>query len=195
MNPSPPRSTIPDAATSPADPGPGAAVHVFVVSAYESHHAELFTFLARATRNRSTAEGLLEETYVRLAKEARGGHPPLDVRGWLFRAATTLVIGGPRQQSRALRWLAGGGRREEDDIDPPSPEVGVLGRERAAELELVLRGLSADARVALLLSGAGFSGEAIAAAMGRSSAATRSLLARARARVRLRRDLFAGEAR
>jgi DNA-directed RNA polymerase specialized sigma24 family protein len=45
--------------------------------------------------------------------------------------------------------------------------------------------LATDARTALLLSADGFSGEEIAAAIGRSHAATRTLLTRARIRVRL----------
>ena len=76
----------------------------------------------------------------------------------------------------------------------PSPEAGVVGREGVAEMERVLEGLSAEARLALLLSGEGFSGDEIAATIGRSAAATRTLLSRARARVRIRRELFAGGA-
>jgi DNA-directed RNA polymerase specialized sigma24 family protein len=67
----------------------------------------------------------------------------------------------------------------------PSPEAGVMLRERAAEIDRVLDGLSADARLALLMSGRGFAGSEIAAAIGRSGAATRTLICRARARVRV----------
>ena len=66
-----------------------------------------------------------------------------------------------------------------------SPEAGVLSRERASTLDAALATLSADARSALLLSAQGFSGEEIATAIGRSHAATRTLLSRARVRVRL----------
>jgi DNA-directed RNA polymerase specialized sigma24 family protein len=69
--------------------------------------------------------------------------------------------------------------------DAESPESELLGRERASTLDAALAALPADARSALLLSAQGFSGEEIATAIGRSHAATRTLLSRARVRVRL----------
>ncbi len=170
-------------------------VHEFVASAYEANHAELFAFLARATRDRSVAEELLLRTFLQLTGEARAGRAPADVRRWLYRTATDSVIARARGQARALRWL---GRARLDDLDEtvsPTAEAGVLSRERAAEMERVLGGLSTDARLALLLSGEGFAGDEIAAAIGRTAAGTRTLLSRARARVRIRRDLFAEDAR
>jgi RNA polymerase sigma factor (sigma-70 family) len=151
----------------------------FVVSAYDQHHGEIFGFLVRATRDRPLAEDLLQETFLRLTKEVRDGRTPVEARGWLYRVATNVAISSPRRMTA------------------PSAEagVGVMSRERAGEIELALAGLSADARLGLLLSGEGFTGEEIATALGRSSAATRTLLSRARARVRLRRELFAEEAR
>jgi RNA polymerase sigma-70 factor (ECF subfamily) len=193
MEPAP--TPIPEIDGSPVRTGDRAGIHAFVVSAYELHHAELFDYLARTTRDRSVAEDLLQETYVRLMKEAREGRSPLEVRGWLYRVASSLVIGRARRQTTASRWLGRNRRSEHEGMVPPAPESGALGRERATEMERVLEGLSADARLALLLSGQGFAGEEIAAAIGRSAAATRILLCRARARVRIRRELFAEEAR
>jgi RNA polymerase sigma-70 factor (ECF subfamily) len=162
----PPPAAIPEFdPTTPMATG----VEAFVVSAYDAHHAEIFGFLARATRNPDRAEDLLQETYLRLTLQARDRRAPLDVRGWLYRMATKLAIRGS--------------------------EAETVGQEGAGEIELALAGLSADARLALLLSGEGFSGEEIASAVDRSAAATRSLLGRARARVRVRRELFADEAR
>jgi DNA-directed RNA polymerase specialized sigma24 family protein len=66
-----------------------------------------------------------------------------------------------------------------------SPESDVLDRERSAGLDAVLADLPADVRTALLLSAQGFSGEEIAQAIGRSNGATRTMLCRARVRVRL----------
>jgi DNA-directed RNA polymerase specialized sigma24 family protein len=170
MEPQP--TVIPDGDASPVQPRDGVGYHAFVVSAYGAHHAEVFGFVVRASRDQSVAEELLLETYLRLAKEAREGHPPGDVRSWLYRTAAGLVTGRGGRTSSSLREA---------------------GRTHATDIEVVLDGLSPDARVALLLAGAGFSGEEIAATMGRSAAATRTLLGRARARVRIRRDLFAAE--
>ena len=65
-----------------------------------------------------------------------------------------------------------------------SPEHRFLRNEAAADLDVVLRGVGEDARAALLLSAEGFTGHEIAAALGRSESATRTLMCRARIRIR-----------
>jgi RNA polymerase sigma-70 factor (ECF subfamily) len=189
----PPPTAINDVDPSPVTAGAGMGVDGFVVAAYEAHHAEVYGFLARATRDVTAAEDLLQETYLRLTLEARAGQAPLQVRAWLYRVASNVVISRARRQTTARRWPGDSGQRGHP-MTGPSPEAGVLRREGVAEMERVLEGLSADARLALLLSGEGFSGEEIAATIGRSAAATRTLMCRARARVRIRRELFAGQA-
>ena len=139
------------------------------MSAFAAHHRELYAFLARATLNPAVAEDLLRQTYARLASEVRAGRPLPQVRTWLYRVASELVS---RPRTR-------GGTERMD------------GGSRSVELEDVLRGLSPEARVALLLSAEGFSGPGIAAVMDRSVPETRTLLYRARSRVRIRRELFA----
>jgi RNA polymerase sigma factor (sigma-70 family) len=191
----PPPTAIHDVDASPVPAHPGAGADAFVVSAYEAHHAEVFAFLARATRDPFVAEDVLQETYLRLTKEARDGRAPLQVRAWLYRVASNLVISSARRQTTARRWFGRYGRHEREAMTAPSPEAGVVIREGVAEMERVLGGLSDDARLALLLSSEGFAGEEIAQTIGRSVAATRTLLSRARARVRVRRELFAEEAR
>ena len=68
--------------------------------------------------------------------------------------------------------------------DPP--EASLLAREGRGELVAALEDLGPDARTALLLSAEGFSGAEIAAAIGRTEAATRTLLCRTRLSVRHR---------
>ena len=189
----PPPTAIHDVDPSPVLADAGMGVDGFVVAAYEAHHAEVYGFLARATRDVTAAEDLLQETYLRLTQEARAGQAPLQVRAWLYRVASNLVISRARRQTTARGWHGGSGQRG-DPMTAPSPEAGVVRREGVAEMDRVLEGLSADARLALLLSGEGFGGEEIAATIGRSTAATRTLLSRARARVRVRRELFAEQA-
>jgi RNA polymerase sigma-70 factor, ECF subfamily len=190
-----PPTAIHDVDASPVRARPATGADAFVVSAYEAHHAEVFAFLARATRDPFVADDLLQETYLRLMKEARDGRAPLPVRAWLYRVASNLVISSARGQTTARRWFGRHGRHERHAMTTPSPEAGVVSREGAAEMERVLGGLSDDARLALLLSSEGFAGDEIAQTIGRSAAATRTLLSRARARVRVRRELFAEDAR
>ena len=154
-----------------------------VRAAFDAHHGELYAFLRRSTRDPDAAEDLLQDTFLRLTREIDAGRTPEHLRGWLFRVATNLAISRGRRATTALGWL----RRQR--VDPEgghvgSPESDVLGRERTAALESVLAILPHDARTALLLSADGFSGEEIAAAIGRTHAATRTLLTRTRLRVR-----------
>ena len=73
----------------------------FVVSMYEAHHAEVYAFLVRSTRDPSAAEDLLQETFLRLTTEARAGRAPEQVRAWLFRVASNLAISRARRNATA----------------------------------------------------------------------------------------------
>lgn len=190
----PPSTAIHDVDASQVRARSGGGADAFVVSAYEAHHAEIFAFLARATRDPLAAEDMLQETFLRLTTEARDGRAPLQVRDWLYRVAANQVISSGQRQTTARRWFGRYGRQEREAMTAPLAEAGVVSRAGAAEMERVLGGLSAEARLALLLSSEGFAGEEIAETIGRSAAATRTLLSRARARVRVRRELFAEEA-
>ena len=156
--------------------GHGAAV----VDAYAAFHEELFSFLCSATRDREVAEDLLQELFLRLIREERAGRIPELVRPWLYRVASNLVIDRGRRLATGRRWL--------DRLVCPEQaepaDARLLRREKTQSIERALEHVSADARVALLMSGNGFSGEEIASAIGRSHSATRSLMSRARVTVR-----------
>ena len=180
--------SVPDLERPPASGSPH-AVRTFVESAYAAHQPEIYAFLVRSTRDATVAEELLQETFLRLTEEARNRRPPELVRPWLYRVASNLVISRGRRQGAAQRWLERVGRDPNDMSGEESPETGVLRRERAGALGAALARLAPDARVALVLSSEGFSGEEIAGTIGRTHAATRTLLTRAR--IQLRTDLAA----
>jgi RNA polymerase sigma-70 factor, ECF subfamily len=154
-----------------------------VASAFEAYHAELYSFLRRSTRDERAAEDLLQETFLRLTREVDAGRTPEHLRGWLYRVASNLAVSRGRRYTTAFAWMNQHGR-ESIGGAVDSPEVHVLARERRSGLDAVLATLPAEARTALLLSADGFTGEEIAAAIGRSHGATRTLLSRARVRVR-----------
>jgi RNA polymerase sigma factor (sigma-70 family) len=155
-----------------------------LVDAFRTHRDELFGFLCRATRDDAAAEDLLQETFLRLAREIEAGRVPDQVRPWLYRVAYNLVVSRSRRRATVVEWMRRHGRETATRV-VESAESDVIGRERATALEAALGRLSPDARSALLLSANGFSGEEIAGAIGRSHAATRALLTRARIRMRL----------
>ena len=156
-----------------------------VARAFEDYHAELLSFLRRATRDDEAAEDLAQEAFLRLAREVEAGRTPEHIRAWLYRVASNLVVSRARRAHTVVAWLAQHGPAAAEDDRAPSPEEGLLRHERRSELEALLDTLPADARTALLLSGQGFTGLEIAAAIGRSHAATRTLLTRTRINLRL----------
>ncbi len=163
-----------------------AQADALVVTAWSDHYAEVLAFLVRTTRDPEVAEDLLQEAYLRLTREARAGRMPDNVRAWLYRVGANLAVSRGRRISAALRGIvrlgtAAGSARIED-----APETSFLQREGRAALVGVLADLDPGARAALLLASEGFSGAEIAAAIGRSEAATRTLLCRTRMRVRSR---------
>lgn len=187
-----------DPAAEPLDPDLiprpvviGGNVDAFVDSTWTALHGELFGFLARSTRDPAAAEDLLQEAFLRLTTEVRQGRVPDNVRAWLYRVASNLAISRGRRARIALRWISQYGAAEARSTSA-SPETGFLRREQNSAMERALDRLPAPARVALVMSGAGFSGRDIAAAIGRSDIATRTLMSRAR--ITLRRHLAAEEA-
>src|SRR5688500_19709847 len=86
--------------------------HAAVSMAYRDHHAALFAFLRRATRDEAAAEDLLQETFIRLLTVVREGRPPEQVRAWLYRVASNLVISRGRRSAKALHWFTHQGPAE-----------------------------------------------------------------------------------
>jgi RNA polymerase sigma-70 factor (ECF subfamily) len=155
---------------------------------YEAHRVEILGFLFRMTRDRESAEDLLQETFIRLITEARAGRMPDNVRAWLYRVAGNAAASGARRRMVWTRLLP----RLLDRREPARPEGEVLRSERESELETALASLEPDGRAALLLAAQGFPGREIADSIGRSEAATRTLMCRSRVRLRLHLEAAEG---
>ena len=163
-----------------------AQADALVVAAWADHHAEVYAFLVRTTRDPEVAEDLLQEAYLRLTREVRADRTPDNVRAWLYRVGANLAVSRGRRLSAALRGIVRLRSTDAPTTTTLTPEAGYLQREGRAALVGVLADLDPGARAALLLSSEGFSGAEIATAIGRSEAATRTLLCRTRVRVRSR---------
>ena len=170
--------------TTPDDPSPvlerahvaARADEAVLAAIYEERRAELYAFLVGMTRDAEVAEDVLQDTFLRLVREARAGRLPDQVRPWLYRTAANAAIDRGRRGAALLRLLP----RLLERSDPPRPESEYLRSERDAELHAALAHLAPDRRAALLLAARGFSGAEVAGLLGRSEGATRTLLCRAR---------------
>ena len=168
-----------------ASPARRAAIEGAVVgAAWADYHEELFAFLVRTVRDADAAEDLLQEAFLRLTRQVRASGAPDNPRAGPYRVAANLAVSRGRRIAAGLRGLLRLGGRLAASRQDEVPEARALEREARQELVALLDQLSPDARAALLLSSEGFSGAEIALAIGRSDNATRTLLCRARVRVR-----------
>jgi RNA polymerase sigma-70 factor, ECF subfamily len=187
---------LPDPMTS-AEPRPAlerprksaGADELMLTALYEQHRGELLGFLVRMTHHREAAEDILQETFIQLVTESRAGRMPGAVRPWLYRVAVNAAISRSRRRASLTRLLP----RLLDRGEPTRPEGEALRTEREAELHLALATLEPDGRAALLLSAQGFAGREIAASIGRTEAATRTLMCRSRIQLRLLLDNAEGQ--
>ena len=151
-----------------------------VEQAYLDHSGSLRRYLTSLTRDVAAAEDLSQDAFERLMREVRAGRQPDDIGGWLHRVGHNLAMSRGRRISVADR------RRSELVVSDwaPSPEsVTVAGEEQEAVV-VVLGGLGVVDRQALILASHGYRGAEIARSIGRSEVATRTLMCRARAKVR-----------
>jgi DNA-directed RNA polymerase specialized sigma24 family protein len=114
--------------------------------------------------------------------ETAAGRTPDDMGAWLHRVAHNLAMSRGRRLSVADR------RRAELAVpdQPHSPEHLALASERDHEVKEAVSDLQAVHRYALMMAAMGYGGIDIARSIGRTEAATRTMLCRARAKVRTR---------
>jgi RNA polymerase sigma-70 factor (ECF subfamily) len=154
----------------------------FMEAAYTTHFAPLQRRLTVTTRDPGVAEDLAQEAFLRLFVEVRAGRVP-DVPGaWLHRVGQNLAASRGRHLSVVARRDSELARPSE----PPTPESIVIEAEDGRLLHEALDELSSTDRRALVLAAHGYRGQEIAHALGRTDAATRTLLCRARTKVRQR---------
>ena len=158
------------------------AVDGIVGSAYELHRAALMRYLTGVTRDAVVAEDLVQDAFLRLTMEVSAGRVPDDIGPWLYRVAHNLAMSRGRRLSVADRKRAALAVQDQ----PVSPELVALALERDREVAAAVGDLDPVHRDALVLAAMGYGGAEIARSIGRSDGATRTLLCRARAKVRAR---------
>jgi RNA polymerase sigma-70 factor (ECF subfamily) len=165
-----------------------ATVVAFVADAFDAHEASIFGLLLAVAGDREIAAEATQEAFLRLFTEARRGRFPERPGAWLYRTGVNLVISRARRNAVARRFAPRLVSRDSGS----DPEAAALEHERSTAMRDVLRTLTPIERAALVMSAQGVTGEEIAASLGKSHGATRTLLSRAR--MRLRDGLAAREA-
>jgi RNA polymerase sigma-70 factor (ECF subfamily) len=151
-----------------------------IATAFRDHSAAIHGVALRSTRDPELAADVTQEAFLRLYVEAQAGRYPDNVRAWLYRASANLIVSRARRAAVARRFAP---RLLPTDA-PAQPDTIAIGLEQHQELQIALATLSTVDRMALLMAAQGATGVELAAQLGRSEAATRTLLCRARMRLR-----------
>jgi RNA polymerase sigma-70 factor (ECF subfamily) len=151
-----------------------------VAAAFDEHDRSIYGLMLSVTRDAEMAADLTQEAFLRLIEELGRGRQPDNVGGWLYRTASNLAISRARRAAVARRLAPRLLRRS----DPDTPEQVAVDHERSTALRAALGRLGPADRIVLTMAAQGLTGREIADHLGKRHGAVRTLLSRARVRLR-----------
>lgn len=166
-----------------------ATQELFVEREYRSGHDVLVRRLAALTRDHDAADDLAHEAYFRLAREVAAGRTPAQPGAWLYRVGANLAMSRGRRLAVAERRAGS----LPVPAAPPAPDQLVIRAELGRALRGELDRLSQPERRAVVLAAEGYPPIEIAATIGRTPGATRTMLCRARSKLRAGLTLAAAD--
>jgi len=149
---------------------------------YVAHAPTLTRWMTAYTRDAELAEDVVQEAFLRLAHELRAGRQPDHAPAWLAQVARNLATSRARRNATATRLAP----RLEHPRAPDDPAAVAVASERAGAVRAALAELRPADRTALVMAAEGHHNAEIALRLGRTELATRTLLCRARRRLRVR---------
>jgi len=142
---------------------------------FVDQHRSLFRYLVRLSGDADLAEDGAQEAFVRLFERP----PARDVqRAWLFKVATNVVLEHLRTHARRKRIATGAMARLPIGDPSPDPHERLESMERHEAASEALGVLSSKERAAVLMREEGFSHREIAVAIGTTTGAIGTLIAR-----------------
>ncbi len=153
---------------------------ILLTDLYVAHAPGLTRWMTSFTRDPEVAADVVQEAFLRLARELEAGRRPDNAPAWLAQVARNLATSRARRVSTASRFEP----FLERPSSPDDPAAAVIATERAAAVHAALADLRPVDRTALLLAAEGHHNAEIAVRIGRTELATRALLCRARRRLR-----------
>jgi RNA polymerase sigma-70 factor, ECF subfamily len=162
---------------------PSSDPNSIVASAYAAHAESLVRYLTGRTHDRCLAEDLAQEAFLRLTRVIHADRTPDNLMAWLVHVGGNLAVSRGRRDRVAMRHLRDLPNRR---VDLLSPELAVLAAETGGTLRAAIGCLAPHERAAVLLAAEGVQASAIGRTIERSPAAARTILCRARAKLRLR---------
>jgi len=160
---------------------------VDLATLFARHHGELFRYVARYTGDADLADDVVQDVFVRLAERPPGHREQL--RGWLFRVATTIAIDAQRRARRRLELVHEQAASLPVAEPPPSPVRLVEQAETRRRVRDALATLNDKERAVLLMREEGFTHREIAEAVGTTTGSVGTMFARALDKLAARLDL------
>jgi RNA polymerase sigma-70 factor (ECF subfamily) len=152
---------------------------------YRRHRGPLYRFVLRAIKQRSAAEELFQEVWIRVIESRSRYAPRARFTTWLYTIAHNLLVDHWRKKGLSLVSLDA----EDVPLDSANPARQVEARESLARLLDILEKLPAAQREAFLMhQEAGLSVAEIAAATGSNEEAAKSRLRYAMAKLKAALD-------
>jgi RNA polymerase sigma-70 factor (ECF subfamily) len=154
----------------------------------EETHRQAYGVAFRLTGNRSEAEDLLQETYLRAYRFFYRYDSAMPFASWLYRIMTNLHIDQMRKKKR-FKLISLDDRTNDEEIQVADPggqtDLNLMDDTLAEPLQLALRATNADFRMAVILADIeGLSYEEIAEIMESSVGTVRSRIHRGRKQIR-----------
>jgi RNA polymerase sigma-70 factor (ECF subfamily) len=115
----------------------------------ERYQGPLYSFVLRMVRQRSTAEDLVQETFLRAFRAAPRYKPTAQVSTWLFHIAARLAM-NETGRAHHVREVAGG--VPEGPTEAPGPPEELERRELSRAIEEALARLPPEQRTAVVLA-------------------------------------------
>ena len=150
-------------------------------SAYAAYGGQVWRYALSRSRDPSLADDVVQDAFLRLHRELVAGRSPSDVRAWLCRVSSNLIASRQRHERVVQRF----GPLSRPEAAASTEDI-VLRHESDRDLRCGLLLLRREEREVLLLAASGLRGPEIAVRVGRSHAAVRALLCRARRHLRER---------
>ena len=148
---------------------------------YKRHRGPVYRFVLRAIKNRSSAEELFQEVWIRVIEARSRYTPQARFTTWLYTIAHNLLVDHWRRRGLTLVQLD----EEQLVAAPDNPARQAEAREALARLLQAIESLPAAQREAFLLhEEAGLSVAEIAAATGTNEEAAKSRLRYAMAKLK-----------
>ncbi len=161
---------------------------------FREHYGRLVGILARLVGNRSLAEELVAEVFLKLSARPALFRPGSNLAGWLYRTAVNLGLDMLRSDSRRRRREQAAGKAAVEQLDDAGALAGILREEKKRQVRTVLGSLKPTQAQLLLLRSGGLSYQELSDMLKLKPGSIGSLLARAEAEFEKKyRALYGGD--